>query len=128
MNGLCTSISSSGFWQGLWDGITAPITLIANIFFNVQFYDVCARSWWYNCMFLTGVILSIALGIFDPAIAIIVFVVCLTAFIIWLVFANILYILGFIAVCVAIGLIYHFVFNRHRPFRQRDGSEVYPPR
>lgn len=128
MQGLCTQVSSSGFWMGLLDGLTAPITLVANIFFNVQFYDVCARSWWYNCMFLIGVVLSVILGVFSPEIALFVFVVCLVAFIIWLIFANILYILGFIAVCAVIGLIYHYRFNPRRPIRQRDGSQVYPPR
>jgi hypothetical protein len=102
MTGLCTQISSSGFWQGLWDGITAPVTLIASLFFNVQFYDLCARSWWYNCMFLFGVFLSLLLGIMSPSIAVITFFVCLMAFIIWLIFANILYILAFAVLCAVL--------------------------
>lgn len=127
MQGLCSHISSSGFWMGLWDGLTAPFTLVASIFFNVQFYDVCARSWWYNCMFLLGVLISAGVGFFHPGLAVVVFGVCLVAFIIWLIFANILYILAFVVMCAVVAAVYHFGFNRKRPFRQYDGSTVYPP-
>lgn len=130
MQGLCTALSNSGFWQGLWDGITAPITLIASIFFNVSFYDVCTRSWWYNCMFLFGILISLALGIMRPQVAVFVFFVSLAAFLIWLIFANILYILTFVAIvaiCVMAVWVYKIRFDPRRPLRQRDGSELLPP-
>lgn len=99
---LCSIVSSSGFWQGLWDGITAPFTLIGSIFFNVSFFDVCARSWWYNCMFLVGMGIASLFSFTNPVIAFYTFIVCLIAYIVWLIFANIFYIVGAIAICVVI--------------------------
>ena len=99
---FCTAVSSSGFWQGLWDGFTAPISLVAGLFFNVSFFDVCAQSWWYNCMFLTGVFISSWTGLSSPLPTFIVFVICLIAFLIWLAFANIFYIAAFAVLCVCI--------------------------
>jgi small-conductance mechanosensitive channel len=129
MNGLCTAASSSGFIQGLWDGFTALINLIISIFFDVQMYDVCARSWWYKCMFLVGVsIWVLMINFFSVWIVAIVFVLCFVAFAIWLIFANILYILTFIAACAVIGAIYRRYFDPRRPLRQDDGSEIIPPR
>jgi uncharacterized membrane protein required for colicin V production len=119
MTGLCTAVSSSGFWQGLWDGITAPVSLIMSIFFNVSFYDVCARSWWYNCMFLIGVAVAIACGALSPEISAIAFVICLMAFVIWFIFANILYILGFLALCVVAAVLWQYV-----PVRSASSPEL----
>lgn len=99
---LCTAVSSSGFWQGLWDGFTAPFTLIASIFFDVSFYDVCARSWWYNCMFLCGMGIASLFSLTNPVVAFWVFCACFVVYVVWLIFANILYIAIAAAVCVVI--------------------------
>src|SRR6185503_20705191 len=101
MKGLCTAVSSSGILKGLWDGLTAFPSLIGSIFFNVSVYDVCSRSWWYNCMYLIGFLLSAVLGFLDPRFAAIVFAICLGAFVIWFILANILYLAAFLVVCVA---------------------------
>ena len=45
----------AGFWQGLWQGIIAPITFIISLFnANVQFYEVHNNGNWYNFGFALG--------------------------------------------------------------------------
>jgi short subunit fatty acids transporter len=51
----------AGFWQGLWNGIIAPLTFIISLFSrNVQMYEVHNNGGWYNLGFLLG--MSIILG------------------------------------------------------------------
>lgn len=51
----------AGFWQGLWNGIIAPITFIVSLFSeDVHMYDVHNNGNWYNFGFLLG--MSIILG------------------------------------------------------------------
>jgi hypothetical protein len=51
----------AGFWQGLWHGIIAPITLIVSWFSDsVGIYDVHNNGGWYDFGFMLG--LSIVFG------------------------------------------------------------------
>ena len=46
-----------GFWQGLWNGAIAPVTLIISLFNkSVQMYEVHNSGGWYNFGFLLGII------------------------------------------------------------------------
>ncbi|TMK41955.1 MAG: hypothetical protein E6G56_02700 [Actinobacteria bacterium] len=54
----------SGFWNGLWDGITAVIAFIAHLFGNrANVYEVHNNGGWYNLGFLLG--LGLFLGAFS---------------------------------------------------------------
>jgi uncharacterized spore protein YtfJ len=45
----------AGFWQGLWHGVIAPITLIVSLFSDgVHMYEVRNNGGWYNFGFLLG--------------------------------------------------------------------------
>ncbi len=55
----------AGFWQGLWQGIIAPITFIISLFTpNVQFYEVHNNGNWYNLGFVLGAGILTGGGIF----------------------------------------------------------------
>ena len=48
----------AGFWQGLWQGIIAPITFIISLFSDkVDIYEVHNNGGWYNFGFLLGVMI-----------------------------------------------------------------------
>ena len=39
----------AGFWQGLWHGITAPVTLVMSLFKeDTGIYEVHNNGGWYN--------------------------------------------------------------------------------
>ncbi len=45
-----------GFWQGLWNGVIAPVTFIISLFNKgVQMYEVHNNGGWYNLGFLLGI-------------------------------------------------------------------------
>lgn len=51
----------AGFWDGLWQGIIAPITFIISLFnHNVEIYEVHNNGGWYNFGYLLG--MGIILG------------------------------------------------------------------
>ncbi len=51
----------AGFWQGLWNGIIAPITFVISLFSDkVTMYEVHNNGGWYDFGFLFG--LSAAWG------------------------------------------------------------------
>jgi len=53
----------AGFWQGLWNGIIAPVTFVISLFNpNVQMYEVHNNGNWYNFGFLLGVIIIFGSG------------------------------------------------------------------
>ena len=55
----------AGFWQGLWQGIIAPLTFIVSLFTpNVQFYEVHNNGNWYNLGFVLGAGILTGGGIF----------------------------------------------------------------
>jgi len=46
----------SGFWKGLWDGITACISFIIHLFGgHTNIYEVHNNGGWYNFGFLLGI-------------------------------------------------------------------------
>jgi hypothetical protein len=48
----------AGFWQGLWQGIIAPVTFIISLFSDkVHMYEVHNNGGWYNFGFLFGMII-----------------------------------------------------------------------
>jgi hypothetical protein len=48
----------AGFWQGLWHGVVAPITLVVSLFQdNVGMYEVYNNGAWYNFGFLLGLVI-----------------------------------------------------------------------
>ena len=53
----------SGFWQGLWNGIIAPVTFVISLFNrNIQMYEVHNNGTWYNLGFLLGVMVAFGGG------------------------------------------------------------------
>ena len=45
----------AGFWQGLWQGIIAPITFIISLFTpNVRLHEVHNNGNWYDFGFVLG--------------------------------------------------------------------------
>jgi hypothetical protein len=45
----------AGFWQGLWNGFSAPFTFIISLFSDSIFvYEVHNNGGWYNFGFLLG--------------------------------------------------------------------------
>lgn len=125
----CTAVSGSGFFSGLFDGCFALIKLVASIFFNVRMYDHCSSSWWYDAMFLIGFGASLAIGLTSPTVSILALMISFICYVIWLIFANLIYVAGFIAVSLIAVAVYD-KFKRpdpKAPFVQNDGSEVPPP-
>lgn len=46
----------AGFWQGLWHGLTSPITFLLSLFRNdVEIYEVHNNGGWYDFGFMLGV-------------------------------------------------------------------------
>ncbi len=110
---VCTAVSNSGFFAGLWDGLTAPYTLIASIFFDTSIFDACARSWWYECMFVVDIALTLDILKEMPILALGVFVMCLIIALIGPLFSNII-ITAAIAFVLGALLLYGY-FQRWRP-------------
>lgn len=51
----CTTASPSGFLDGLWHGIIAPIAFVVSLFDDtVAIYDVNNNGGWYNLGFVLG--------------------------------------------------------------------------
>lgn len=45
----------SGFWFGLWNGMTAAFAFIGSLFdSNIAVYDVCNNGGWYDFGFVLG--------------------------------------------------------------------------
>jgi len=56
-------VSIAGFWQGLWNGIIAPVTFIISLFNkNIQMYEVHNNGNWYNFGFILGLIVILGGG------------------------------------------------------------------
>ena len=50
----------AGFWQGLWHGMTAPITFIMSLFKDdIGVYELHNNGRWYNLGFILGLIISL---------------------------------------------------------------------
>lgn len=63
VNTRTTAGSVAGFWQGLWNGVIAPVTFIISLFTkNVQIYEVHNNGGWYNFGFLLGLIIILGGG------------------------------------------------------------------
>jgi hypothetical protein len=46
----------AGFWRGLWNGVTAPVTFVISLFNpKVEMYEVHNNGGWYNFGYLLGV-------------------------------------------------------------------------
>ena len=53
----------AGFWQGLWHGITAPVTLVMSLFKeDTGIYEVHNNGGWYNFGFIFGMMISFGNG------------------------------------------------------------------
>lgn len=51
----CVQDTPSGFWQGLWHGIIAPITFVISLFSDtIQMYDINNNGGWYDFGFAVG--------------------------------------------------------------------------
>ena len=53
---MCDIITNAGFFAGLWDGIFALISLIADIFFDINVYDECSGNTSYLAGFIVGLL------------------------------------------------------------------------
>ncbi|HSV92784.1 MAG TPA: hypothetical protein VLH81_06895 [Desulfobacterales bacterium] len=55
--------SVPGFWQGLWNGMIAPITFIISLFNrNVRIYEVHNNGGWYDFGFIFGLMIAFGGG------------------------------------------------------------------
>jgi hypothetical protein len=55
--------SVPGFWQGLWNGVIAPITFIISLFNkSVRIYEVHNNGGWYDFGFILGVMTAFGGG------------------------------------------------------------------
>jgi hypothetical protein len=51
----CTSSEESGFWFGLWNGMTAGLAFLYSLFDDsVSCYDACNNGGWYWLGYLLG--------------------------------------------------------------------------
>ena len=94
---------------GVWDGLTAIISLALSLFFQVSVYGVCyGSSWFYNLGFTVGIAIGIVLGLNRMTILLIVLVACLIIKILALLFVPLVWGVG-----IAIGiLIFYWAFLR----------------
>jgi hypothetical protein len=46
-----------GFFNGLWHGIVAPLSIWGSLFWpkSIAFYGLVNTGWWYNIGFLLGI-------------------------------------------------------------------------
>ncbi len=52
-----------GFWEGLWNGVIAPVTFIISLFSdNVHMYEIHNNGGWYNFGFLLGLCIIFGSG------------------------------------------------------------------
>lgn len=53
----------AGFWTGLWQGLIAPFTFVASLFFSrVHFYEVHNSGLWYNVGYFLGLTTTLGGG------------------------------------------------------------------
>jgi Na+-translocating ferredoxin:NAD+ oxidoreductase RnfD subunit len=95
----------------LVDGFLAPLQLLVSIFHSRNVFDVCAQSWWYNCAFLLSFATIVWVGARRKSVGV-AFLMSLIALIIMGVFANIAYVILFVATCTLAGLAYNYGFKR----------------
>ena len=51
----CVVYNPSGFWSGLWHGITLPFSFIGSLFSdNIAIYSINNNGGWYNFGFVLG--------------------------------------------------------------------------
>lgn len=51
----CVADTPSGFWQGLWHGIIAPISFVISLFSDtIQMYEINNSGGWYDFGFAIG--------------------------------------------------------------------------
>src|SRR3990167_10213073 len=79
---ICTAISNSGLFTGLWHGLTAFICFVLDIVWDVQVYDKCNDSWWYNLGFLVGFAITVVFGVFGPEIFVAVLVISVIVYLV----------------------------------------------
>lgn len=108
----CSSLSDAGLISGLWDGLTALVTLLANIFWNLELYNKCQSSWFYDAGFMVSVSLVAMVAIRVPLLFALLFVVLMAAKIIVIIIGPILWGMLFAAGCLAVYGIYHAFFRR----------------
>ena len=51
---LQTTESPSGFWVGVWDGLTLPFSIIGRLFSDISIYDVNNNGRFYDLGFVIG--------------------------------------------------------------------------
>ncbi len=108
----CTVIGNPGFFGllwGLWDGVTALISLVASIFWDVRVYNYCEHGWWYNLGFISGIALGIGVGLNDVDTFIIAFLIILAIYITLLLIGPFMWGIGIGLGILAVFLVYQLL-------------------
>lgn len=105
---MCSTLSDAGFFAGLFHGLVGLISLLMDIFWEVEVYDHCQQSWWYDGGFLLGVGVAVLIGMQGPIIAFVAFLILLICYIIGLVFDLVL-----IGVGIGIGILITYLAYRY---------------
>jgi len=101
-------ICDGGLFSGLFDGFIAIISLLIDIFWEVEVYRHCQQSWWYDFGFLLGSGFAVIVGVQSAEIASVGFIILLICYIIGLMFNFILWGIG-----IGIGLLIVYIIYRH---------------
>lgn len=104
---MCTMLSDAGFFSGLWHGLIAVFSLVADIFWDVSVYDKCQNSWFYQFGFVLGVSMA---GILSFQISPFILVLLFVAWLVWFIFGLVFYSLGIALVLI----VAFFVYERLR--------------
>ena len=54
---MCDVLTNAGLFSGLWDGVLAPISLVADIFLDINVFDECSGSGLYTVGFVLGLLM-----------------------------------------------------------------------
>ncbi len=100
---LCDVAQNLGFFSGLWAGLVAVFSLLADLFFDVTVYERCQNSWGYDLGYILGLLI---LGGLMFRLSWLFLIILLVAWFVSFVVANILVILILLAIVWALAWLF----------------------